>query len=232
MGIVTRYLSERILDGKRLGRHVEHDERSRNYAFRVSVNQFKTVHHRHYGSILNQNGTSACTGNGTANAINSHPLHIAGHRLLRETDALQIYTIATELDEFPGTYPAEDTGSSGLAAAKAAVQLGYINSYRHAFTTEDALGALQLFPVITGVNWYEGFDYPDAGGYVQVAGDIRGGHEFCILGFQREHTVEDSLVIALNSWGPDWGKRGLFNFTVSTWERLLSEEGDVTILGV
>jgi hypothetical protein len=228
---VTRTLVEQIVDGKRLGRHVEHDPRSRGYAFKAAEDvALRNIVHRHYGGILDQGNLGSCTGNACAGAINTIPIHAKREHVLREPEALDLYELATAIDEFPGQYPPEDTGSSGLAVAKAAQQKGYISSYQHAFSIGDALLALMEGPIIVGVNWYEGFDAPNAHGLVEISGLVRGGHEFVIRGFHKHQRVSDSLLVADNSWGPGWGERGRFLFTVSTLNRLLNEDGDATIL--
>jgi hypothetical protein len=156
---VTRTLVEQIVDGKRLGRHVEHDPRSRGYAYKAAEDvALRNIVHRHYGGILDQGNLGSCTGNACAGAINTIPIHAKREHVLREPEALDLYELATAIDEFPGQYPPEDTGSSGLAVAKAAQQKGYISSYQHAFSIGDALLALMEGPIIVGVNWYEGFD--------------------------------------------------------------------------
>lgn len=225
-------LEEHVISDKRLGRHVEHDTESRSFAFETpqGAAKLKTVHHKRYGAVLNQGNLGSCTGNATTHAINCKPLHVEGTKCLVEKNAVAIYELATKLDDIPGTYPPDDTGSSGLSAAKAAQQLNLIKSYSHAFNMNAALAALQLAPVITGVNWYEGFDNPDPGGNVSISGQVRGGHEFCVLGFEYRESLNDSIVVAQNSWGSSWGHHGQFQFTVSTWKQLLAEQGDVTIL--
>lgn len=230
--MVTKKIPEYIYEDKRLGRHIEHDPRSRDYGYKIKMEtpRLKRVIHRTYGSVLDQGNLGSCTGNATVGAVNSIGLHKIGTKTLRESDALSLYELATQLDDIPGSYPPEDTGSSGLSVAKAAKQKGYITAYQHAFSIEEALTALQFRAVITGVNWYEGFDSPNLSGLVEATGQIRGGHEFAIVGYIPEPKPGDSLVKARNSWGSSWGVRGYFYFTVDTWIRLLSEQGDCTIL--
>lgn len=225
-------IEEQPVEGKPLGRHIEHDPRSRDHAFGVVLapSSLRTVVHRRYGAVLDQGQLGSCTGNAMAGAINTSPLHTTREHLLREAEAVGLYELATQLDGFDGTYPPDDTGSSGLAVAKAAVQKGYIGSYQHAFTTEEALAALQIGPVLCGINWYEGFDHPSLDGLVQIAGQVRGGHEIEALGFHLGRSIDESLIELENSWSSAWGRRGRFFFSVKTLRQLQAEQGDVTIL--
>jgi hypothetical protein len=218
---------EYAIPGKALGRHIEHDERSKEWRYEVAQKpKLKGVRHRLYGEPLNQGNMRSCTGNAVCGALNTSPLHIANTKLLGEEDAVAVYSLATNIDDFRGQYPPDDTGSSGLAAAKAAQQKGLITEYRHAFGIEDALAALMERAVITGVPWYEGFDNPNDFGHVKIEGQARGGHEFVVLGYE----ISAKCIIALNSWGYGWGIRGRFRFSIPDWTRLLEEQGDVTIL--
>lgn len=147
-------------------------------------------------------------------------------RLRTETDAITLYERETADEGYP--YPAYDPGGSGLAVCKAAVELGWIRSYTHAFGLQHALQALVLRPVITGVNWYSSFDTPDVNGVVSVAPGsvVRGGHELVADGID----AANQLVWLWQSWGA-WGLNGTgrFAWSFATWERLLSEQGDVTV---
>lgn len=225
-------LDERVDDQRRLGRHVEHDERSRAFAVPEADVAIRSVTHRRYGYPLDQGQLGSCTGNAIAGWLNTAPAHKANTPLMREADAVRFYSEATRIDGIDGRYPPTDTGSSGLAVAKAAKAEGRIAGYRHAFSLHAALLALQTLPVITGVVWYEGFDSPDANGRVKISGQIRGGHEFELLGFELASTNEpllDGLIKAENSWGLSYGLRGRFYFTARTFAELLADSGDVTV---
>ena len=230
--VITRRIEEVASPhGGRLGRHVEHDPASKDHAFGLTVppSALVAVSHVRHGDPFNQGDLGSCTGNATAGAINTEPFYLEGRDLV-ESDAVAIYELASALDNIPGAYPPDDTGSSGLAAAKAAVEKGYISAYKHAFSVEEALAALQQTPLITGVSWYESFDTPNPDGLVSIAGQVRGGHEFEIIGFEPGQNLDDGIVEAVNSWGTGWGKNGRFYFTVATWRQLLGDQGDATIL--
>ena len=179
--------------------------------------------HKRHCAPFDQGELGSCTGNVEAGLLMTEPLYQKG-RVLTEEDAVKLYSQATHNDRLKGMYPPDDTGSSGLAVMKAAKQLGYITRYDHAFGLQQALEALVLNPVITGVNWYEGFDSPDSKGMVKISGGIRGGHEFEVVGVD----AENRTVRACNSWGSAWGDGGHFQFSWETWDQLLQEQGDVT----
>lgn len=237
--IVTRHIEEHPSDtGGRLGRHVEHDSRSKAYALSedlLGTGTYTSVTHTINAPVLNQGDKGACTGFGTEACVSGDPFYAAIPATVKtrptvnaDTDnqqALALYSTATSLDNIKGTYPPNDTGSTGLAAAKAAQKAGLISGYQHALSLDGALKALGLVDVITGVNWYEGFDNPDASGRVKISGSVRGGHEFCVYGID----AAKKLVWARNSWGADWGLNGCFAFPFDDWGRLLDEQGDVTV---
>ncbi len=145
---------------------------------------------------------------------------------LTEMDAVALYESATKLDKIPGQYPPDDTGSSGLAVAKAAQRMGLISSYHHAFGLTASLHALARGPIITGINWYEGFDKPEGThAQLKISGQVRGGHEVVLDGID----VKTGMVKGTNSWGLGWGNAGKFVMSFGTFGRLLKEDGDTIV---
>lgn len=216
-----------------LGRIVHHDPRSRQYAYKAAPGvTYASVQHTSHIGILDQGQLGSCTGNATVGALGCDPFYgtiptpLAAQ--LDEQGAVAIYSAATRLDDAPGQYPPTDTGSSGLAAAKAAQTQKLISGYRHAFTLADALAALQDTPVITGITWYSSFDTPDPSGLVSLThgATIRGGHEICADGYD----ADKGIVWFRNSWGTGWGVQGRFCMTAATWAQLLANQGDVTVM--
>ncbi|KAB7850116.1 hypothetical protein [Streptomyces mobaraensis] len=235
---MLRYLDEHpSLDGGRLGRHIEHDPRSRAYALSEDLlpSAYASVEHPVRIPVLDQGGLGSCTGNAAEALLGSDPLYGAipvdtaarptGDAATDERQAVALYAAATRLDRIHGQYPPTDTGSTGLAVAKAAQKAGVIAGYQHAFGLDATLRALTAAPVIVGVNWYEGFDTPDAAGHVTVAGSVRGGHEFLLYGID----ADQRAVLARNSWGAGWGAGGCFRFSFDDLGRLLDEQGDATV---
>ncbi len=224
MKIIKKIIKEREGAG-RLGRHVEHDPRSR--AFSAGTAAIKTVSHKRHGKPFNQGNLGSCTGNAMAGSLMTDPFWVPG-RNLTEADAVDLYEAATKLDNISGSYPPNDTGSSGLAVMKAAVDAKYIVGYAHTFSLDQLLGSLVLVPGILGINWYTSFDSPKPDGECPMTpgATVRGGHEVEMFGIDAAR----KRVWCYNSWGPTWGGRrnGSFYFSWKTLTRLLGEQGDAT----
>jgi hypothetical protein len=209
-----------------LGRHVEHDPRSRQYPARKAT-QPRSVLWTHRAPVLDQGDLGSCTGNALAQCLNTTKFVQSrpGRRYLDEQYARLLYAKATVLDTFPGAWPPTDTGSSGLGVAKAGVALGYLTRYEHAFGFDHFAAALTLQPVIVGTNWYSTMFDTDSDGFVSPAGQLAGGHEYLALGINHR----ERYVTFLNSWSDGWGVKGKFRMTLDDFTALLDEDGDVTV---
>ena len=210
------------VEGKALGRHIHWDPRSKQYrVMKVSQRIGSRVWVATNEDALNQGGLGACCGFSEAQTLNSMGMKL-GYK-----EAVDLYALATTKDEFEGSYPPKDTGSSTLGVMKAAKQLGYIKSYTHCFSLDDVLHGLQNGPGIAGVTWYEGYDSPDEHGTVVATGKPRGGHEISIIGCD---TV-DYWVYFRTSWGPEFGitwekMNGVFRMSYSQAQAALFTNGD------
>jgi hypothetical protein len=220
-------IPEQIVPGHRLGRHIEHDPRSLDYRAELAPLIRDCLHVGH-GLPLDQGNVGACTAFALAGAQNADP-----HYPLRpaapwqNADALHLYTRETADEGQP--WPQNDPGGTGLAVSKAARELGWLVRYAHTFDLDSALRALVMRPVIVGVNWYDSFDQPDPSGLVDISADaqVRGGHEICAVGID----TATQVVLFWNSWGDTYGVGGQFSMGYGTLERLLAEQGDVTVPG-
>ena len=222
--LVSEEIPEQVVPDKRLGRHVLHDPRSREFAA-PRAPQIVSVTHNATGLPLNQGNIGSCTANALCGALDSAPDERSG-TVYTESQAVQLYELETKMEGKP--YPPNDPGGTGLMVCKAAQQLGWITSYQHAFGIQHALEALVLRPVITGVSWYTSFDTPDPRtGLVEIApgATVRGGHEFVADGID----ATNQLVWFWNSWGTAFALGGRFCMSYTTWEQLLANQGDVTV---
>ena len=209
----------------RLGRHQEWDERNHLYHVR-RTGTVVDVDHTATGLPLNQGSVGSCTANALCGALNLAPDFTPPAKT--ETDASTLYEKET-CDEgtcFDGTGgDATDIGGTSLAVCKAGMELGWLSGYNWATDLNSALLALDQRPVITGVNWYDSFDTPDANGVISISANasVEGGHEIVA----RQIVTASQLVGFWNSWGSTWGPLGgMFYMSYATWERLLGEGGD------
>lgn len=165
--IKRRIIPEIIQEGKRLGRHCEHDSRTFNIEDYMPARLFRgkrttkpvppTVavkHQVHLGRPLDQGQIGSCTGQAMCGDLMTGGLWKLG-RAFGESTAMSLYEKATTLDTMKGSYPPDDTGSTGLAVMKAAQADGWISAYAAAMSTNAALAALSLTGVIVGTNWYD-----------------------------------------------------------------------------
>lgn len=214
-----------------LGRIVNHDPRSRDYPAALSRYPRKVLW-RHSAAVLDQGQLGSCTGNALTQLLNTTiagKARLAGAKsnsYLKEKQAIAFYSRATQIDNIAGQYPPTDTGSSGLAVAKAGVEAGFFSSYTHAFGFNQFVGAIQLSPVITGTTWYQGMFTPDADGYIWPTGKVAGGHEYVILGYD---PLGKGKVTMLNSWSKSWGRNGRAYMRGDIYAELLAQQGDVTV---
>lgn len=211
-----------------LGRLVEHDPRSRLFpAPSLAIKKPRSVLWRRYSPILDQGALGSCTGNAMTGWLGCapHAADAADAARFDEDFAVALYSEATRIDRFPGEYPPDDTGSSGLAVAKAAQRGGHISHYSWCFTVNSLVNALQQQPVIVGVPWYERMFDPDSDGEILPGGDIVGGHEFLIRGVD----LLRQLLLCDNSWGTGFGMNGKFTMSLQTWSVLRRQQADVTV---
>ena len=208
----------------RLGRHVNHDERSREYpvARFLAARPVQTVQWSRLVPIYDQGDLGSCTAEAVCGAVSTRPFT---RRIKTQQIVRRVYHDETIIDPFEGTWPPDDTGSDGLSACKIAAQRKWIKGYAHAFSFDAVLQALQHGPVITGLPWHEGMFTPDSAGLVTVSGPVVGGHELCLTGVD----VEGRRLLFANSWGPGWGHAGYGLFTFDDYAALLADDGDATV---
>lgn len=203
---------------------------SRKLGFPKELRNLKSIKWERHVPVYKQSNSGACVGYAALGALGTGSLYDtlkANDKLpnFSEELAIEIYSKATALDEYPGQYPEQDTGSSGLAAAKALRAMGLIESYRRYSSFSAALLVLQIAPVISGINWYKNFAEPTPEGECLILPNTSplGGHEIVV----DELDVENQRVWFTNSWGPDWNINGRGWFSYLTWRQLLHEKGDV-----
>ncbi len=219
-----------------LGRHVEHDERSRAFPSRrvFGLEQPQDVDHDLVLPPLHQT-VGSCTIHTQVALCSFGPhwqaLTPAQQQAITsdpEAFALNWYRYTTHNDEFDGAYEPDDTGSSGLSASKCTVHHGYAKGYVHGFSLADAFTILNHQPYGQGTVWYDSMFNTSSSGEVKITqgSGIAGGHEYTAIG----NDVANRRIWYRNSWGSGWGVNGEFWMSWDTVDRLLHEDGDVVAL--
>lgn len=189
-----------------LGRQKVHDERSRSFAVRSTIDRstWRDKAVRLYEPLPNPNQrVGCCTGVAKCSQFNA-----VGNRktgvVLDMSDAEKIYSRNTEIDPWEGSWPPEDTGSSGLASAKAAIEFGLGGEYRWIFGgADEVIQNVQEGRVISvGTWWYWHMFSGTAGTYaglpiVKPTGDQAGGHQYVIRGYD----VDNDRALGRCWWG-------------------------------
>lgn len=230
---------EVVHEGMRLGRNLWLDGESLKHMVENDVEQmgkpFAGQEWERVIAVLDQGKLGSCTGNAGTGALGTQPFYdAAGRSALPAADsadaceafAVQLYEHATVVDGYKGTYPPEDTGSSGLAICKVLKERGTVSGYRWARSPYGFLRLLQDGPVLQGMPWYEAFFEPDKHGFIDAndawpSSGLAGGHEVEAVAVElNTHDVFESVITYVNSWGTHWGDAGRFRMKLRTYERL------------
>lgn len=239
IGQLYHRFEEDIHEGMRLGRNMWLDARSLAYMVENDVREMgQPLQDQDWERvlvILDQGPLGSCTGNAGTGALGTQPFYDAiGKDVLPAADdeaaaedfAVQLYSDATKVDAYPGQYPPDDTGSSGLAICKVLRARATIKGYRWARSAYGLLRLLQRGPVLQGMPWYNAFFHPDADGYIDAdpswpSSGIAGGHEVEAVGVQLDvNDAFSSSITYVNSWGPGWGLGGRFKMRLRTYEKM------------
>ena len=184
-----------------MGRQMVHDSESKAYPVAGVVDRSKwvTKYIRIFDPVINPNQCHGeCTGCAKAMQMNSDGNRVEGV-VFDMDDAHNFYHHATIFDPFEGVWPPSDTGSSGLASAKAAKKLGIGGEYRHVFNGAD--GVVQQImegkTVSVGTWWYDGMSHPNVHRVIEPTGPRVGGHQY----LARAYVAPTDLVIIRCWWG-------------------------------
>lgn len=238
-GFLYRKYQEDTHDGMRLGRHLWLDARSLPFMVESSAQvmggPLVTTHWDRVIPVLDQSDLGSCTGNAGTGALGTQPFwDTTGRKALTEsTDtttcekfAVNLYSDATKVDPWPGTWLPTDTGSSGLAVCQVLKTRGTISGYNWARSAHGFLQLLQWGPVLQGMPWHRAFFQPDKAGFVDSdhnwpSSGLAGGHEVEAVGVDLDtRDLLNSVVTYVNSWGTGWGDTGRFRMRLRTYEAL------------
>lgn len=217
-----------------LGRQVVHDPASRRFARGLTIDPetWRSTTLRTSDPLPNPKQPNGCC-TGVAECVQGNSVGVPSpQRQLTMDDAQAVYTLATRLDPFPGQMPEQDTGSSGLAAAKAARRLGLLSgSYHWLFGGADEvvqhlMDTSQRTPVSCGTWWHEGMMRPSDDGkhplpIIEPTGRRVGGHQYTARGY---HRPTDTIII--RCW---WGSYRDVRIQRTHLADLLAQDGDAHV---
>lgn len=178
------------------------------------------------GPILNQGQTSECTRYALAARRGARPIHTPDP--LAEID-YKFYDWAIHNDEWPEADP--DAGTSVRAMCQAARLYGVVSNF---YTTADVRTLCRYVrrfgPLVVGTEWTSHMFDPDAAKFVYPNGAVAGGHAYACVWVQPANPApdvwtSDDVLTFQQSWGDDWGDRGLFYMRAGDFAQLLEDRG-------
>lgn len=213
-----------------------HDERSIAYGIAPKLDMEAPLVDRMWapGLMLNQKNEGACVGFAFASEALAEPIPVDLTRLKANVPptwdlfARFLYGMARYLDPWPG----EDyEGTSVLAGAKAAQNVGLLPAYRWAFGLDEVVRTVvQKGPVVLGTNWYSDM-YAPKSGIVTPTGSLVGGHAYLLCGYRTSVPQLDGApgAVIKNSWGTTWGLNGLATISLPHLNTLLQQDGEACV---
>lgn len=201
----------------RLGRREAPDRRDRLFTLATPAAITRTYRYWYGGAWRGDQGwTSQCVAYAWSHFYTGSPITHTAPPIPPES----LYERAQDVDEWAGT---DYDGTSVRAGAKIMVAEGVIPAYGWAWDAATvAAHVLTKGPMVVGINWYEAMFDPDEDGWIDVEGEVAGGHALLVDGVN----TNLSKVRMLNSWGRDWGRDGRCWISMPDFDRLLHENGE------
>lgn len=183
----------------------------------------KIYQHWRAPQALDQGRSSTCVGHGCHQLLRCSPVL----NIKNIPDPYKIYNEAQLIDEWAG----EDyDGTSVRAGIKYLAKQGYLSSYKWAFDGATAVNhILNVYPVVIGVDWFEGQMSCDKHGFIYPVGRPVGGHCVIAVGCNTLEKCPDGnigSVTILNSWGTSWGNKGRAKLSMKAFDDLIRANGE------
>lgn len=192
---------------------------------RALVGEPTTKVYQHWTApkALDQGRSSTCVGHGCHQLLRCSPVR----NVKNIPDPYQIYNEAQLIDEWEGE---NYDGTSVRAGIKVLARKGYLSSYRWAFDGQTAVNhILNIAPVVIGINWYAGMMATDDRGFIYPKGKLVGGHCVLACGVNLIEKCPDGTtgaVTILNSWSPQWGRKGRAKLSMQAFDELIRDDGE------
>lgn len=174
--------------------------------------------------VLDQGQTPMCVGYGTAKWVEAAPI------VNTLPDPVKLYHEAQQYDDTPGD---NYEGTTVRGAMKALKVDGLVSSYSWAFDINTVINyVLEKGPMVAGTNWYNNMFDPDVNGNLSVSGSLAGGHCYVLIGADQSHknrSGKAGALMILNSWGDSWGLHGRAWMSFSSFNKLLTQQGEVAV---
>lgn len=209
----------------RLGRVPQFDVRNKDYNVRKILSEDQTIPVTNKWNVpqyLNQGDQPSCVGFAWSHELCAAPKKVVG---ITNQTAYDLYKKAQTLDEWPKE---NYDGSSTLGGVKACQELGFIGAYYWAENAEEvALAISYKGVVVIGINWFDKMFTPNADGIIVPEGNLAGGHEILVRGYN----AEKKMFLLHNSWGLSWGISGGAWISYDDLDYLLSssQQGDACV---
>ena len=231
-------IPEDKVPGKPLGRHLFHDPGNRDYPIRPLLGlrgdyKPRPLIRPWWSRPIFEQGGSSCTAQADIGLTVSVPFrHDAPTKAARkqfdtEEERHALYLESQKWDPWEGGEPQYE-GSSTDAPLRVLRDLGVIDGWRWCFGLQDVLDCLDYWgPVAVGTTWKRDMDTPDNQNRIFFRGEERGGHAW-----DWEYNDRgDKEIVAVNSWGKRYGKRGRVRVPYAEAEKMLEDNGEaVTIV--
>lgn len=213
----------------RLDRLRQFDEKSRGFrAVEGLDNKKKRGYTWRVPKWLDQGQEGACVGFAFGHDAIARPVSVSN--VSDEYARNRIYWRAQEIDpwvggSYPGASPVYE-GTSVLAGAKAAQELGHFDRYEWAFSVDEMVLALGYKgPAVIGIDWMSGMFDTDIDGFVHATGYVAGGHAILV----KAVNFKKGFFVLRNSWGSEWGDEGDCKISFDDMAKLLSQQGEVCL---
>jgi C1A family cysteine protease len=215
-------MSRTIFHKYGLGLKKSIDSNDRRFLVSVPPSMPERTRRWRRGPTLDQGGTSKCVEFAAKAMLMAEPYQHSVKVILDLLDRL--YEDAQDNDEWDGH---DYDGTSTRGAMKALQNRQLITNYWW-ITSEVMLRRYvrSISPVMCGFPWFASMFTPNAQGIVTVEGGEEGGHEVCCLWYDPTVSGEpDGLYVFQNSWGEEWGQKGLFYMRPGDVRMLLEDLG-------
>lgn len=210
-----------------------------NLPYRVATPEPNLIQRSRFwvpGVVLDQGAEGACVGFGcTAEAMASPvrwgPVDPDIHGPWATINPAQraageVYRRAKEIDEWEGV---DYDGTSVRAGMLVGRERGWWEGFRWALNMVELRTALELGPVVVGVEWRSSM-YEAPGGVLTATGHVVGGHCILVTGYTPLRRFAGSLANGpayrlRNSWSASWGANGSAYIRADELDRILFGSG-------